>query len=72
MDEAPSRETLDYRDIANSSGDWESLLAPAGRPVWLSPSVAHVTGYSLGECLEMPDYPAMPSHAESVPMPPKV
>lgn len=57
MDEAPSRETLDYRDIANSSGDWESLLAPDGRPVWISPSVAHVTGYSLGECLEMPDYP---------------
>lgn len=57
MDEAPSRETVDYRYIANSNSDWESWLAPDGRPVWISPSVAQVTGYSLGECLEMPDYP---------------
>lgn len=57
MNVMPSEGGVDYRFIANSSCDWESWLSPEGRLLWLSPSVHHITGYTVEECLGMADYP---------------
>lgn len=46
-----------FRLVADSTYDWESWLAADGRPLWVNPAVTRMTGYSVAECLAMPNYP---------------
>jgi len=59
-DDSPPKEGLPaslYETIANYTYDWESWLSAEGRPRWINPAVRRMTGYSVAECLAMPDYP---------------
>jgi PAS domain S-box-containing protein len=46
-----------FRAVANYTNDWESWHAPDGRLLWVNPAVQRITGFSVDECLAMPDYP---------------
>jgi PAS domain S-box-containing protein len=46
-----------FRAVADYTYDWESWHGPDGRLIWVNPAVERVTGYSVAECLAMPDYP---------------
>ncbi len=46
-----------FRAVAEYTIDWESWHGPDGRLLWVNPAVERVTGYSVEECLAMPDYP---------------
>ncbi len=46
-----------FRAIADYTYDWESWFGADGRLMWVNPAVTRVTGYSVEECLNMPDYP---------------
>ncbi len=46
-----------FRAVADYTIDWEGWHAPDGALLWVNPSVERVTGYSVEECLAMPDYP---------------
>jgi PAS domain S-box-containing protein len=46
-----------FESIANYSYDWESWIDPGGKPRWINPAVARMTGYTVEECLHMADYP---------------
>jgi len=46
-----------FRLVADSTYDWESWLAADGKPLWVNPAVTRMTGYSVAECLAMPNYP---------------
>ena len=47
-----------FRAIADYSHDWEMWVNPAGKVIWINPSVRRLTGYLPEECLEMKDFPA--------------
>ncbi len=47
-----------FRAIADYSHDWELWVDPAGKVIWVNPSVQRLTGYLPEECLEMQDFPA--------------
>jgi two-component system sporulation sensor kinase C len=46
-----------FRVVADYTVDWESWHGPDGRLLWVNPAVERMTGYSVAECLAMPDYP---------------
>lgn len=46
-----------FRAVADYTYDWESWHGPDGRLIWVNPAVHRMTGYSVAECLAMPDYP---------------
>lgn len=46
-----------FRAVADYTCDWESWHGPDGRLIWVNPAVKRMTGYSVAECLAMPDYP---------------
>ncbi len=46
-----------FRAIADYTYDWESWIGPDGRPLWVNPAVERLTGWSVAECLAMPEYP---------------
>ena len=46
-----------FRAIADYTYDWETWFAPDGDPLWVNPAVERMTGYSVEECMAMPDYP---------------
>jgi two-component system, sporulation sensor kinase C len=46
-----------FRAVADYTNDWESWHAADGRLLWVNPAVERITGYSVGECLAMKDYP---------------
>lgn len=43
--------------IANYSYSWEIWMTPEAKPLWISPSVERITGYTPEECYAMDDYP---------------
>ncbi len=58
-----------FRTVADYTVDWESWHAPDGRLLWVNPAVECITGYSVGECLAMPNYPlpiVAPEDRESI------
>lgn len=46
-----------YQAIADASNSAELWLSPEGQLVWANASVLRVTGYSVNECLLLPDFP---------------
>ena len=46
-----------YRAIANYTYDWETWVGPDNIARWINPAVERITGYSVAECLAMPNYP---------------
>lgn len=46
-----------FRAIADYAPDWENWIGPDGKPIWVNPRVLEFTGYTVEECLNMPDYP---------------
>jgi PAS domain S-box-containing protein len=53
-----------FRAVADYTVDWESWHGPDGRLLWVNPTVERVTGYSVEECLSMPEYPLPLIHPE--------
>lgn len=53
-----------FETIANYTYDWETWFSPEGRALWINPAVERMTGYSVAECLAMPDYPAPLVHED--------
>jgi len=46
-----------FRTVANYTYDWESWHDPQGLVVWVNDSVRRMTGFSVVDCLAMPEYP---------------
>jgi formate hydrogenlyase transcriptional activator len=53
-----------FRAIADYTYDWENWIGADGKLLWLNPAVERITGYSVDECMAMPDFP-MPIIAEA-------
>ncbi|MBE0597016.1 MAG: PAS domain S-box protein [Desulfuromonadales bacterium] len=53
-----------FRAIADYTCDWEGWLDAAGKLCWVNPSVQRFTGFSVEECMAMPDYPLPIIHEE--------
>ena len=46
-----------FRAIADYTYDWENWIGVDGKLLWVNPAVERITGYSVGECMVMPDFP---------------
>jgi len=46
-----------FRVIADYTYDWENWVGTDGKLLWVNPAVERMTGYSVEECLAMPDFP---------------
>ena len=46
-----------FRAIADYTYDWENWIGIDGKLLWVNPAVERITGYSVGECMVMPDFP---------------
>lgn len=55
--DALSQNEEKFHAIADYTYDWESWYDADGRLIWLNPSVERMTGYSIQECMEMPEFP---------------
>ena len=46
-----------FRAIANYTYDWESWVDGNGKLVWVNQAVFRLTGYTVDECMTMPQFP---------------
>ncbi|MGL4996281.1 MAG: EAL domain-containing protein [Deefgea sp.] len=46
-----------YQAIADTSASVELLLNAQGKLVWVNAAVSRITGYSVNECMLLPDFP---------------
>lgn len=46
-----------FRAIADYTYGWESWFGADGRLRWVNPAVERMTGYAVGECMAMADFP---------------
>jgi PAS domain S-box-containing protein len=46
-----------FRAIADYTYDWENWMGIDGKLLWVNPAVERITGYSVAECMAMPDFP---------------
>ena len=46
-----------FRAIADYTYDWENWIGVDGKLLWVNPAVERMTGYSVGECMVMPEFP---------------
>lgn len=53
-----------FRAVAESMCDWEAWIDPTGRLLWINPAVEAMTGYTVEECLCMPQYPLPMAHED--------
>lgn len=53
-----------FRAIADYTYEWGTWIGPDGRPIWISPAVARITGRSVEDCIAMPDYPLPLIHGD--------
>jgi PAS domain S-box-containing protein len=56
-----------FRAIADNTVDVEIWIGPDGQPIWLNPAIERFTGYTVEECMAMPDFPAALIHPEDRP-----
>ncbi len=63
IDKAVSREAL-FHAIAHFTYDWETWVAPDGKPHWINPAVERISGYSVEECYVMEGYPLPMIHPD--------
>ena len=55
-----------FRAIADCTVNWEIWWGLDGKPRWINPSVAGYTGYSVEECMAMPNLWAQLCHPEDL------
>jgi two-component system cell cycle sensor histidine kinase/response regulator CckA len=55
-----------FRAIADYTYEWENWFGPEGKLLWVNPAVERVTGYTVQECLDMPDYPLAIIHEQDL------
>ena len=53
-----------FETIANYTYDWETWFSVEGLPLWINPAVERMTGYSVQDCMALPDYPLPLVHSE--------
>jgi PAS domain S-box-containing protein len=46
-----------FRAVADYTYDWENWIGVDGKLLWVNPAVERITGYSIEECMAMPDFP---------------
>ena len=46
-----------FHAIADYTVDWENWVGTDGKLIWVNSSVERLTGYTVQECLAMPDFP---------------
>ncbi len=46
-----------FRAIADYTYDWENWIGIDGKLLWVNPAVERITGYSVDECMLMPEFP---------------
>ena len=46
-----------FRAIADYTYDWENWIGVDGKLLWVNPAVERITGYSVDECMLMPEFP---------------
>ena len=57
-DEEERRQSAErFRAIADYTYDWENWIGVDGKLLWVNPAVERITGYSVGECMVMLDFP---------------
>jgi len=56
-----------FRAIADCTVNWEVWWGLDGKPRWTNPSIKEYTGYSVEECLAMPDFASTLIHPEDMP-----
>jgi len=56
-----------FRAIADCTVNLEVWWGPDGKPRWINPSVEHYTGYTVEECMAMPDFAGTLIHPEDMP-----
>ena len=55
-----------FRAIANCTVNWEVWWGLDGKPRWINPSVKEYTGYTVEECMSMPDFAGTLFHPEDM------
>jgi PAS domain S-box-containing protein len=63
-EEALRSSEREFRAIANYTYDWEDWTDPDGRLLWVNPAVERVSGYTVDDCMAMPDYPLPMVHPD--------
>ncbi len=53
-----------FRAIADYTHAWENWFGPDGRLRWVNPAVERMTGYSVQECMHMPEFPVPIVHPD--------
>ncbi len=53
-----------FRAIADCTVNLEIWWGPDGKPRWINPSVEYYTGYTVAECMAMPDFARTLIHPE--------
>lgn len=56
-----------FREIADSTYDWEMWVDGMGVLRWVNPAVERFTGYGVDECMAMDDFPLRSVHPEDRP-----
>ena len=46
-----------FRAVADYTYDWENWIGVDGKLLWVNLAVERITGYSVDECMAMPDFP---------------
>jgi len=55
-----------FRAIADCTVNLEIWWGPDGKPRWINPSVEHYTGYTVAECMAMPNFARTLIHPDDV------
>lgn len=61
-----SRNEAKFHAIADYTYNWESWYGPGRELIWINPSVERMTGYSVPDCEQMPDFPFPIIHPEDL------
>ena len=56
-----------FRAIADCTVNWEVWWGLDGKPRWINPSVLEYTGYTVAECMAMPDFAGTLIYPEDLP-----